>query len=172
MQLLSAGLFPASTAYPSTVFTFKVLDDFLQDNVECGTVAIKYFSKLKGITSNVFPQLVPDQYRELLQVARIWRVLKLLKCNGFGDDLRVVGLGQLVLFCLACPQKGHPSPCSADLHGRWKYSQTIIMDGNFKAEHMHDKKPDYQVFLMDGESYMVGWEKYHDCLKAAKMPPR
>ncbi|KIK75028.1 hypothetical protein PAXRUDRAFT_41281, partial [Paxillus rubicundulus Ve08.2h10] len=45
-------------------------------------------------------------YRELLWVARIWRVLKLLKWNGFGHDLRAVGLGKLVLFCPACPQKG------------------------------------------------------------------
>ncbi|KIK73829.1 hypothetical protein PAXRUDRAFT_85835, partial [Paxillus rubicundulus Ve08.2h10] len=28
IQLLGAGLIPASTACPSTVFTFKVLDDF------------------------------------------------------------------------------------------------------------------------------------------------
>ncbi|KIK72394.1 hypothetical protein PAXRUDRAFT_180752, partial [Paxillus rubicundulus Ve08.2h10] len=77
IQLLGAGIFPASTACPSTVFTFKVLVDFLWDNVECGTAAMNYFSKLKRITSNVAPHLVPDRYRELLWVARIWRVLKL-----------------------------------------------------------------------------------------------
>ncbi|KIK72283.1 hypothetical protein PAXRUDRAFT_93850, partial [Paxillus rubicundulus Ve08.2h10] len=73
---------------------------------ECGTAAMNYFSKLKRITSNVFPHLVPDWYRELLQVARIWRVLKLLKWNGFGHDQRAGGPGELVLFCPACPQKG------------------------------------------------------------------
>ncbi|KIK74754.1 hypothetical protein PAXRUDRAFT_69867, partial [Paxillus rubicundulus Ve08.2h10] len=82
LQLLGAGLFPASTACMSTVFTFKVLDNFIQDNVECGTAAMNYFSKLKRITSNVFPHLVPDQYRELLWMARIWRVLTLFKWNG------------------------------------------------------------------------------------------
>ncbi|KIK74451.1 hypothetical protein PAXRUDRAFT_80878, partial [Paxillus rubicundulus Ve08.2h10] len=51
---------------------------------ECGTAAMNYFSKLKRITSNVFPHLVLDWYRELLWVARIWRVLKLFKWNGFG----------------------------------------------------------------------------------------
>ncbi|KIK73167.1 hypothetical protein PAXRUDRAFT_21146 [Paxillus rubicundulus Ve08.2h10] len=45
------------------------------------------------------------------------------------------------------------------------------MDGNFKAEHMHDKKPDDQVFLMDAMGYMVGQTKYHDYLKAAKDAP-
>ncbi|KIK71799.1 hypothetical protein PAXRUDRAFT_22816 [Paxillus rubicundulus Ve08.2h10] len=46
------------------------------------------------------------------------------------------------------------------------------MDGNFKAEHMHDKKLDDQVFLMNGMGYMVGWKKYHDYLKAAKDTPK
>ncbi|KIK73830.1 hypothetical protein PAXRUDRAFT_78340, partial [Paxillus rubicundulus Ve08.2h10] len=50
--------------------------------VECGTAEMSYFSKLKRITSNVFPHLVPDWYREFLRVARIWRVLKLFKWNG------------------------------------------------------------------------------------------
>ncbi|KIK81906.1 hypothetical protein PAXRUDRAFT_53947, partial [Paxillus rubicundulus Ve08.2h10] len=59
IQLLGAGLFPASTARLSIAFTFKVLDDFLPDNVECWTVALNYFSKLKRITSNVFPHLMP-----------------------------------------------------------------------------------------------------------------
>ncbi|KIK72726.1 hypothetical protein PAXRUDRAFT_21652 [Paxillus rubicundulus Ve08.2h10] len=45
------------------------------------------------------------------------------------------------------------------------------MDGNFKAKHMHDKKPDDQVFLMDGKGYIVGQKKYHDYLKAAKDAP-
>ncbi|KIK93874.1 hypothetical protein PAXRUDRAFT_144047 [Paxillus rubicundulus Ve08.2h10] len=90
IQLLGAGLFPASTAFPSIVFTFKVLEHFLRDNVECGIAAMNYFSKLKTITSNVFPHLVPDEYRELLWVARICRVLKLFKWNGFGHDLSVI----------------------------------------------------------------------------------
>ncbi|KIK73123.1 hypothetical protein PAXRUDRAFT_179210, partial [Paxillus rubicundulus Ve08.2h10] len=170
IQLLGAGLFPASTACPSTVFTLKVLDDFLRDNVECGTAAMNYFSKLKRITSNVFPHLVPVR-SSVGYVARIWRVLKLFKWNGFGHDPRAVGLGELVLFCLACPQKGVNLDLEID-KDIWKYSWTIIMDGNFKAKHMHDKKLDDQVFLMDGMGYMVGRKKYHDYLKAAKEAPK
>ena len=59
LQLLRAGLFPASTVNPSTVFTFRVLDDFLRDNVECGTSGMNYFNKLRRITSNMFPHFVP-----------------------------------------------------------------------------------------------------------------
>lgn len=57
-QLLGAQLFSASITNPRTVFTFRVLDDFLRDNVECGTSAMNYFSKLRRITSSAFPHLV------------------------------------------------------------------------------------------------------------------
>lgn len=59
LQLLNSGLFPATLQNPKMVFTFNVLDDFLQDNLECSTSGMNYFSKLKRITSNIFPHLVP-----------------------------------------------------------------------------------------------------------------
>ena len=63
LQLATAGLFPATVKEPRTVFTFQVLDDFIQDNVECGTLAMNYYSKLQRVTSNVFPNLVPVSSR-------------------------------------------------------------------------------------------------------------
>ena len=59
LQLVKAGLYPATTKEPRTVFTFQVLDDFIMDNVECGTSAMNYYSKLRRVTSNAFPGLVP-----------------------------------------------------------------------------------------------------------------
>ncbi|KAI6111368.1 hypothetical protein F5141DRAFT_1003865, partial [Pisolithus sp. B1] len=37
MQLFCAKLYPSTFERPSMAFTFLVLDDFLRDNVECGT---------------------------------------------------------------------------------------------------------------------------------------
>lgn len=59
VQLFRAQLFAPSTIRPQTAFTFRVLDDFLRDNVECGTSALNYFTKLRRITSNAFPHMVP-----------------------------------------------------------------------------------------------------------------
>jgi CxC2 like cysteine cluster associated with KDZ transposases len=58
-QLLENGLFPATFKSIKTVFTFAVLDDFLQDNLECKTTAQQYYSKLQNMTNKMFPNLVP-----------------------------------------------------------------------------------------------------------------
>lgn len=57
-QLLANHLYPASIKRPSTVFTFQVLDDFYLENLECKTAARNYFSKLRRLTSKLFPHLV------------------------------------------------------------------------------------------------------------------
>ncbi|KAF8547808.1 hypothetical protein OG21DRAFT_1479386 [Imleria badia] len=93
--------------------------------------------------SNLFP--ATNHYCELLRVARKWRLLKLLKWNGFGHTSQKPTEGQLVLFCPACPQPGvNCHPLEDELTERdpvcsWKYTRTIVMDGNFKAEHMHER---------------------------------
>lgn len=59
IQLLRAGLYPASVKRPQSAFTFQVLDDFLLENKECKTAAMAYFSKLRRTTNPVFPDQVP-----------------------------------------------------------------------------------------------------------------
>ncbi|KAI6009026.1 hypothetical protein EDC04DRAFT_2610752, partial [Pisolithus marmoratus] len=154
MQLFRAKLCPSTFEKPSTAFTFSVLDDFLRDNVECGTSGMNYYSKLRRVTSNVFPHLVVDRYRELLRVARQWRLLKLLKWSGFQYNKTRAKKGDLAIFCAACPQPGI------------NYTRTVVMDGNFKAEHMHERRPDDQVWLMDGRGFMVTNPPYQAYLKA------
>jgi hypothetical protein len=58
-QLLQAQMFPSSIKNIETVFTSSVLDDFLVDNLECKTTAQQYFSKLRSITNQMFPDNVP-----------------------------------------------------------------------------------------------------------------
>ncbi|KAI5997503.1 hypothetical protein EDD15DRAFT_2162788 [Pisolithus albus] len=165
LQLLRAKLWPSTFQQPSTAFTFAVLDDFLRDNLECGTSAMNYFSKLRRITSGLFPHLVPDRYRELLRVARQWRLIKLCKWNAFRTKNGSANKGDLALFCAACPQPGINVDTKESLD-HWKYSHTMVMDGNFKAEHMKERRPHDQVWLMDGQGYMVTYPEYHAYLKA------
>jgi hypothetical protein len=186
MQLFEMGLFPASFTSPKTAFTFAVLDDFLLDNLECGTSAMNYYSKLRRVTSSVFPHLVPvsavdvllciphngrkDRYRELMRVGRQWRQLKQLKWHGFGHEKRKPKAGELALFCPACPQPG----VNVDLAEKneadpaWLYSRSLVMDGNFKAEHLFPANPTDEVALTDGLGFMVGDARYKMHLAEAK----
>ncbi|KAG2075575.1 hypothetical protein BDR04DRAFT_1005086 [Suillus decipiens] len=165
MQLFKTGLFLASFTSPKTAFTFAVLDDFLLDNLECGTSAMNYYSKLRQMTSSVFPHLVPDQYRELMRVGRQWRQLKQLKWHGFGYEKRKPKAGELALFCPACLQPG----LNVNLADKnvanpaWLYSRSLVMDGNFKAEHLFLVNPTDKVALTDGLGFMVSnaWYKMH-----------
>ena len=59
IQLFHHHLFPASTSWPSTAFTFAVLNYFHVDAVECKTSASNFFSKLRRLTDFTSPQSVP-----------------------------------------------------------------------------------------------------------------
>ncbi|KAG1795293.1 uncharacterized protein HD556DRAFT_1364311 [Suillus plorans] len=131
IQMFRHRFFPASFNRPKTV-------------LECGTSAMNYYSKLRRMTSSMFPHLVPDRYRELMRVARQWRQLKTMKWHGFGHRSDNPSTGELALFCPAV----------------WKYTRSFVMDRNFKAEHLHPIKPFDEVWLSDGLGFMVGKDRY------------
>ncbi|KAI6020540.1 hypothetical protein EDC04DRAFT_2869910 [Pisolithus marmoratus] len=139
LELLWQRLFPASISKPKTAFTFDVLDHFLIDALECKTSAMSFYQKLKRFTNNAFPERVPDRYRELMRVSRLWRDLKHRKWFGFGHDTEQdPGDGGLALFCPACPQP---------------------------AQHMKMNKPESDVALSDGKGYMVSEGPYQSHLQ-------
>ncbi|KAG1787530.1 uncharacterized protein HD556DRAFT_1312716 [Suillus plorans] len=137
MQLLETSLFPASFTSPKTAFTFAVLDDFLLDNLECGTSAMNYYT-----CSLIWFQQ--------------WRQVKQLKWHGFGHEKQKPKEGELALFCPACPQPG----VNLNLSERnesdpvWLYSRSLVMDGNFKAEHLYPTNLTDEVALTDGLGFM------------------
>jgi CxC2 like cysteine cluster associated with KDZ transposases len=59
MQLMAAGLFPATFRNPKTAFTFRVLEEFHLDNLECKTTPSQFFSRLRRLTNDEFPKTVP-----------------------------------------------------------------------------------------------------------------
>ncbi|KAG2139103.1 uncharacterized protein EDB93DRAFT_1242006 [Suillus bovinus] len=138
-----------------------VLDNFLLDNLECGTSAMNYYSKLRRMTSSMFPHLVPDRYRELMRVTRQWRQLKTMKWHGFSHRSNAPNAGDLRLFCPTCPQPGiNISLSGNETLDDWKYTQSFVMDSNFKAEHLHPIKPFDKVWLADGLGFIVGKDRY------------
>jgi hypothetical protein len=69
-QLLQSGLFTATFKQIESLFTFSVLEDFLIDNLKCKTTAQQYYSKLKSMTSKIFPNSVPvcSSFMLLMQI--------------------------------------------------------------------------------------------------------
>lgn len=106
-----------------------------------------------------------------MRVARQWRLLKTLKWTGHGvGDLSLVR-GGLALFCPACPQPGINIPKTADTDfADWKYTRTVVMDGNFKAEHLHTRAPEDDVWLMDGRGFMVTRPTYKEFISVTNYP--
>ncbi|KAG1841465.1 hypothetical protein C8R48DRAFT_751179 [Suillus tomentosus] len=158
-QLFQMGLFPASFTQPRTTFTFALLDDFALDNVESDTSAMNYYNKLRRRTSSIFPHLVLDRYRELMRMARQRWQLKLLRWNGFAHSTTHPKPGELGLFCPTCPQPGINIMLPTEYNERkprWLYGHSLVMDGNFKAKHLHPTNADDEVWLMDGLGFMVG----------------
>ncbi|KAG1829734.1 hypothetical protein DFJ58DRAFT_719665 [Suillus subalutaceus] len=135
-----------------------VLDDFLLDNLECGTSAMNYYSKLRRMTSRMFPHL--------------WRQLKTMKWHGFGHCSDSPNAGDLALFCPACPQPGINVSFSGDESpDEWKYTRSFVMDGNFKAEHLHPMKPFDEVWLSDGLGFMKHFRVRVDRSRFLEMVP-
>ncbi|KAG2737592.1 hypothetical protein P692DRAFT_201842923 [Suillus brevipes Sb2] len=154
-QMFEMGIFPALFTRPKTAFTFSQLNDFILDNLECRTSAMNYYSKLRRITSRTFPHSVLDRYWELMRVVRQWRQLKLLKWNSFGHDREDPKEGELALFCPACPQPGINVTLPTeydDSRPGWLYARSLVMDGNFKAKHMHLAHPEDEVWLTDNSA--------------------
>ena len=58
MQLMAAGLFPATFRNPKTAFTHRVLAEFHLDNLECKTTPSQFMSRLRRLTSDKFPNTV------------------------------------------------------------------------------------------------------------------
>ena len=58
MQLFQQQIFPASFNRVKSGFTFRVLDHFYLDAMECKTAATSFFQKLRRLTNNCFPKKV------------------------------------------------------------------------------------------------------------------
>jgi hypothetical protein len=134
-----------------------------------------------------FNWIYQNRYKELLRVSRQWRNLKDRKSFGFGHHDREPGPGELTTFCPVCPQAGLNLPDDwkddpnrytmqhmslefsfTEKQCRTVYTRGLVKDGNFTAVHQIQKNPDDDVWLAEGEGFMVGQEHYQNHLKVAK----
>ncbi|KAF8272281.1 hypothetical protein EI94DRAFT_1769986 [Lactarius quietus] len=146
LQLMMAGLLLATFCKPKTAFTFRVLEDFHLDNLECKTTPSQFFSHLRRLTNDEFPNTVPDRYREPLRKP-----------------------GSMAVFCALCAQPG------INLPENWReyensdilFMRGFMMDRNFQAEHMKMRNPENDVPLSEGAGFMVSQKPYELHLQSA-----
>ncbi|EAU86504.2 hypothetical protein CC1G_10226 [Coprinopsis cinerea okayama7 len=169
VQMLRLGFYPATSKDIRTVFTFSMLDEYLLETIECYTSTHHYYSKLRRLTNEPYPDTVADRTRELRRVGRQWRKLKELKRHGYGHRTEEPGKGDLALFCAACPQPGVnlPEDWKQDKDD-WKYTRSFVADGNFTCIHRKQKNSDVEVGLKNGEGYMTETRRYRKHLATAK----
>jgi len=109
-----------------------------------------------------------------MRAARQWRQCKLYKWHGFAHKDDQPKDGDLALFCPACPQPGINLDLStgtvtqSDNTPSWLMTRYLVMDGNFKAKHMHPVNPSDEVSLMDGLGFMVSDDRYKSHLAIAR----
>lgn len=183
-EALASGLLPSTFKDIRTTFTTRCLDDFHLANLECKTSAYQFYQLLKRRTNPANPMAVPNRYAEFRRASREWRHLKKMKLHGFGHSDHQPGVGDLAIFCPACPQPGInlPQDCNtADdrsvctllaMHraNKWisvLYTRSFVTDGNFSADHLKQKHPEDDVWLLRGEGMMTGTHRYSEHLKVA-----
>lgn len=104
-QLLRAHIFPCSDERPESGFTFGLLKNFYLLATEAKVPTQRYYNVLVRHSSNAFPHLVPDRYREFSRVARQWDHLQDLRRAGvFTTAINAATRGDLALRCPACPR--------------------------------------------------------------------
>ncbi|KAF8262069.1 hypothetical protein EI94DRAFT_1705049 [Lactarius quietus] len=140
-----------------------VLEDFLTDNLECKMTAQQYYSKLQMMTNKMFPNNVPNRYKQLLRASRQWWDLKNRMESGVGHmkEEETMSDGSMAIFCPACPQPGINLP--DDWKTRYTCDElirTFIMDGNFSAEHMRHQSGERDVSLSAGMAFMANPDTY------------
>ncbi|KAI9431532.1 hypothetical protein H4582DRAFT_1822431, partial [Lactarius indigo] len=163
MQLMMAGLFPATFCNPKTSFTFSVLEDFHLDNLECKTTPSQFFSHLRRLTNDEFPN-------SLLRVSWQWRVLISWKRFSFGyGENEEWKPGSTTIFCALCAQPGInlPEDWREFENSKTLFMRGFMMDGNFQAEHMKMRNPENDIPLSEGTGFMVSQKPYELHLKSA-----
>ncbi|PIL23576.1 hypothetical protein GSI_14889 [Ganoderma sinense ZZ0214-1] len=144
---------------PATAFTFSLLKFFQELNFQGKTNLYDFWKTIERITDNSGGIDVPNRYKQLSHVVRLWRHLTMLKRFRRTHDPTGAGgtkLGELVVECAACPHPDKNLPDnweSSPPHLKWLYTLFLMMDANFHAR-CKDRGFD-DVELAPGWAYYV-----------------
>jgi len=86
-----------------------------------------------------------------------------------GDPLKPQA-GILANFCAACPQVGiNLCPDWEKDPNQWVYTRFVVLDGNFKADHVRQRADDNDdIWLSNGGGMFANQEDYHEFIRTAR----
>ncbi|KAJ7441892.1 hypothetical protein FB451DRAFT_1414473 [Mycena latifolia] len=140
IQLLRAGLFPATTTNPRTAATFAVLHRYHLLSFESKCSGYEFYQSLARETDNMKHKPNKDRYHEFLRMTREWRHVVMLKRAGRGhvpDGIATTPQGSCALLCPACPQPGKNLPPGwkdVPEEKQFLYALFLAIDANFRLK--------------------------------------
>ncbi|KAM6490431.1 hypothetical protein JOM56_014104, partial [Amanita muscaria] len=171
LDLVAANLLPASFIRIRTLFTAQLLNYFRLCNLELKASAYQFYQLIRRLTMPMSPAEVINLYHEFRRMSRLWRWMKKLKWAGYGHthkDTKDPEPGSLANFCPACPQP------NVNLANNWKddenrfvFRRMFVADGNFKADHVSQKRSDSDIWLWDGGGMFPNVAQYSQFLQSA-----
>ncbi|KAK0436813.1 uncharacterized protein EV420DRAFT_1672100 [Desarmillaria tabescens] len=170
VQLLQSRLWPATTIYPQTAATFRVLHLFQVLSFMSKVSAYEFYHTLARLSDNTGLHPPPDRYDTFLQIMREWCHLRTLKRFGRGHETGGIGgmsPGELVLRCPACPhpQVNLPNGFAANLEKRWLYCLFLAVDANFRLRRLNVSSEESDPSLNKGYAYFVEEEAFRSHLE-------
>ncbi|KAK0211960.1 hypothetical protein IW262DRAFT_1301412 [Armillaria fumosa] len=162
-QLLRSRLWPATTIFPQTAATFRVLNLFQVS-------AYEFYHTLARLSNNTGLHPPPDRYDAFLRMMREWRHLRALKRFGRGHEPgRIEGTqpGELALRCPACPHPhvNLPDGWLQNQEKRWLYRLFVAIDANFRLRRLNVSDELNDPSLNQGYAYFVEEEGFKAHLK-------
>ncbi|KAI1786196.1 hypothetical protein LXA43DRAFT_898439, partial [Ganoderma leucocontextum] len=174
IQLLEAGLWPATWLQPRTAITLATLETFHSLSLLAHVNVLDYMAHLERLTDAVCSEDVKDRYREFNNATRQFAFLRACR-RARQQPVRHLSSGSLASLCPACPQPG------VNMREGWKNRDEELkyidalhfaIDGNF---HFNQKAPrsDPDDFpLTGGAAYFVHGEDFKKFLATAPPPPK
>ena len=107
LELVTCCLLPVSFDRICMLFSTQVLDSFQLTNLELKASAYQFYQLLHHLTWPMALAKVVDLYNKFRRMSWLWRWMKKLKWSGVGNtggNAMDVFPGQLLNYCLACPQ--------------------------------------------------------------------
>ncbi|KAJ7243627.1 hypothetical protein B0H12DRAFT_1022985, partial [Mycena haematopus] len=171
VQLLRAGLWPATTTNPRTAATFSVLRRYHLLSFESKCAALEFYQSLARESDNLHYKKNKDRYHEFLRMTRQWRNVQMLKRAGRGHDrtgVKGTKAGECALLCPACPHPGINLPQGweqAPEDKRFLYALFVGIDANFRLKRKDVSSEEKDPGLGDGWAFFCGVDAYMQHVK-------